>query len=403
MLEDDDDADETPAAVPVKKAKTAAKAPASAAPALSLSGGFNWNATGSDDELSGSDDDDDDDDLAGPSTSTAAAAGSASKKSKAAKGIQHDFTGDLASKTPESTADYERLLLSSPDSSFLWIQYMSFQLSMSEVQKARDVARRGLKAISFREEGEKLNVWLALLNLENSYGTEDEVEQTFKEAIQFNEPKTVYLRMAGIFERTDKPAKAEEMLKRAAKKFSQSSKVWTLFGEFYLTQGDAESARALLPRALKSLPKRKHIKTIVRFAQLEYRLGDAERGRTIFEGVVESYPKRLDLWNVYIDLEAKTGDVHSVRCVLIAGASCSRHARKLTPSRPSLPLSNLFTRAFSRKQSLKKAKSLFKKWMEIERRLASPGDESGAEMVKAKAVAYVQGQSVADDEEEDED
>lgn len=57
------------------------------------------------------------------------------------------------------------------------------------------------------------------------------------------------------------------------------------------------------------------MKTIVRFAQLEYRLGDAERGRTIFEGVVDSYPKRLDLWNVYIDLEAKSGDVQSVRCV----------------------------------------------------------------------------------------
>lgn len=41
--------------------------------------------------------------------------------------------------------------------------------------------------------------------------------------------------------------------------------------------------------------------------------------------------------------------------------------------------------------------------MEIERRLAKPGDESGAEMVKTKAVAFVQGQSVGggeDDEEE---
>lgn len=55
------------------------------------------------------------------------------------------------------------------------------------------------------------------------------------------------------------------------------------------------------------------VKTITKFAQLEYRLGDAERGRTIFEGVVDSYPKRLDLWNVYIDLETKQGDIQSVR------------------------------------------------------------------------------------------
>lgn len=39
---------------------------------------------------------------------------------------------------------------------------------------------------------------------------------------------------------------------------------------------------------------------------------------------------------------------------------------------------------------MKKAKALFKKWMGLERRLALPGDESGAEMVKQKAIAFVQ-------------
>lgn len=336
MLEDDSDTEPAALTKSAAKASKPATGAGSSASALKLSGGFNWNATGSDDEASGSDDEGDD--LAG-ATSTGPTATASKKASAAAKGIQHDYTGDLASKTPESTSDFERLLLSSPDSSFLWIQYMSFQLSMSEVAKARAVARRALKAISFREEDEKLNVWLALLNLENSYGTEAEVEQTFKEAIQFNEPKTVHLRMAAIFERTDKVAQAEDMFKRAAKKFSQSSKVWTLFGEFYLAHDQAESARALLPRALQSLPKRKHIKTIVKFAQLEYRLGDAERGRTIFEGVVESYPKRLDLWNVYIDLEAKAGDVQSVRCVAFHFARSSQPLM-LRPvlTSPSAPL-----------------------------------------------------------------
>ena len=44
---------------------------------------------------------------------------------------------------------------------------------------------------------------------------------------------------------------------------------------------------------------------------------------------------------------------------------------------------------------MKKAKALFKKWILLERRLALPGDESGAEMVKQKAVAFVQGQAAA--------
>ena len=51
--------------------------------------------------------------------------------------------------------------------------------------------------------------------------------------------------------------KAEEQYKRTCKKFGQSSKVWTLFGEHYLRRGDLEEARKLLPRSLQSLEKRK--------------------------------------------------------------------------------------------------------------------------------------------------
>lgn len=55
------------------------------------------------------------------------------------------------------------------------------------------------------------------------------------------------------------------------------------------------------------------LKTISRFAQLEYKLGDAERGKTIFEGIVDSHPKRWDMWSIYIDMEAGQQDIQSVR------------------------------------------------------------------------------------------
>lgn len=47
--------------------------------------------------------------------------------------------------------------------------FIMFQAT--EIEKARAIARRALSTISFREEQEKLNVWCALLNLENLYGT----------------------------------------------------------------------------------------------------------------------------------------------------------------------------------------------------------------------------------------
>lgn len=63
------------------------------------------------------------------------------------------------------------------------------------------------------------------------------------------------------------------------------------------------------------LPLVTDIKTISKFAQLEFKLGDAERGRTIFEGIMDSVPKRLDLWFVYVDMEIKQNNVAGVRAL----------------------------------------------------------------------------------------
>lgn len=115
-----------------------------------------------------------------------------------------DRTGDLDTQAPTSVADFERLLLGSPNSSYLWIQYIAFFVGLSQLDKAREIGQRALRTINFREEGEKLNVWVALLNLENSYGDETTLETLFKEAAQRNDAKTVHLRMIDIYERTGK-------------------------------------------------------------------------------------------------------------------------------------------------------------------------------------------------------
>lgn len=49
----------------------------------------------------------------------------------------------------------------------------------------------------------------------------------------------------------------EELFKKTVKKFSQSSKVWTLFAQYYYAHGRPKEARELLKRSIKSLEKRK--------------------------------------------------------------------------------------------------------------------------------------------------
>lgn len=174
--------------------KSAVAASASTHNALRLDNGFQWSA-GLDDEdveMESSSENDEDE-------------GQISKKRKRKhKEIEQDLTADLQTKTPESNADFERNLLGSPNSSYLWIQYMSFQLQLSEVDKAREIAQRALKMINFREEQEKLNVWIALLNLENVYGTEESLDSSFKDAARHNDSKTIHLRLAAIFDQSEK-------------------------------------------------------------------------------------------------------------------------------------------------------------------------------------------------------
>ncbi|KAG7450112.1 nucleic acid-binding protein [Guyanagaster necrorhizus] len=320
---------------------------------LKMDAGFNWYVKEtppkqSDDGSDGSENTDDEDQ---PSK----------KRKRRRKDIEQDFTADMHTKAPESTADFERLLLGSPNSSYLWVQYMAFFMQLSEIDKARETARRALSTINFREEQEKLNVWIALLNLENLYGTDETLEATFKEAARANDSKTIHLRLASIFDASKKFQQAEDQHKRTCKKFGRSSKVWTLFAEFYLRRDDIENSRNLLPRSLQSLEKRKHLKTISRFAQLEYKMGDPERGKTLFEGIVDSHPKRWDIWSIYMDMEVGQSNIQSLR--------------------------SLFDRVLAFKMTSHKAKSFFKKWLELERRL---GDEDGATMVKQKAVEWTQ-------------
>ena len=160
----------------------------SGAPGLSTSG-FDWTGATLDfDERKGAPESDSDD-------------GASKKKKKKSKKatIKEDRTGDLDAFGPQSVADYERLLLGQPNSAEMWVRYMVFQRELSEIEKARQIARRALATINPREEQEKLDVWTALLHLENDFATDDAMEQIFKEACQHNDSREMHERMLKIY------------------------------------------------------------------------------------------------------------------------------------------------------------------------------------------------------------
>ena len=97
----------------------------------------------------------------------------APKKKKRRTDPVVDRTGDLDTRGPQSADDFERLLLSSPDRSILWIQYMAYHTQHKSFDLARAVGEQALKSIGISQDAEKFNIWIALLNLEINEGDAD--------------------------------------------------------------------------------------------------------------------------------------------------------------------------------------------------------------------------------------
>jgi rRNA biogenesis protein RRP5 len=262
---------------------------------------------------------------------------------------------------PETSQDYERMLVTDSNNSSLWIRYMAYYIHLKEIDEARKVAERALSTISFREESHKLDIWIALLNLENLYGNQAAMNAIVERALKVNDPKKVYLQTAKIYENTEKYELADACYSTLIRKFSQSAKVWLSYGELKYNIGQLDAARQLLKKAIRVLPAHKHVKVTVKFGLLEFKHGNADRARTIFEGILDNFPKRSDIWNVYIDQELKVGDEVAIR--------------------------NLFERTISLQLPIKKMKQFFKRYLEYEQ---MNGDESKIEYVKQKAREFVE-------------
>lgn len=120
---------------------------------------------------------------------------------------------------PETVDEFERLVLSSPNSSLCWIKYAAFHLERKEQDKAREVVHRALEKINFREESERLNVYVAWLNLEVVYNdgggdnNEDAVEDVLAKALKFCDQFTVYPQAAQVFASSGQPERAEKLYK----------------------------------------------------------------------------------------------------------------------------------------------------------------------------------------------
>jgi len=168
---------------------------------------------------------------------------------------------------PNSIDQFDRLVLSSPDSSLVWLQYMAFHLQATEIDKARAIARRAIKTINFREENERLNVWNAWLNLESRYGTGDSLNDVFQEAVRTNDAFKIYTHLLTVHVEAGREAELNKVVSTMIGKFRKDFQMWVECGTALLKIGLKEKSRHVMQRALQSLPmsQRKYASSIVIF------------------------------------------------------------------------------------------------------------------------------------------
>ena len=268
------------------------------------------------------------------------------------------------SKIKDAAEEYEKSLIAAPNSSILWIEYISVMLKFGDVSNARKIAERALQTISYRQEEERKNVWIAYLNLECFYGTSYAI--VFERAVAQNDPLEIHLAMATIL--SSDPAKRSEAKKfyqMMTKKFKESLKAWLAFASWIMPI-EPDTAHHALTESLKVLPKRNHIEMTLQFALLEYSQGEPKRGRTLFEGIITSYPKRLDVWLVYLAQEQKKPEdnINQIRII--------------------------YERLLTQKLSTKKAKHVFKQYLDFEK---TYGTVQTVEHVKQLAISFVESKS----------
>ena len=58
--------------------------------------------------------------------------------------------------------------------------------------------------VLIREEKDKLNIWVALPNLDNLYDTQEAHWKVFDEALRQNEPIDVFLKLVTIYQNSEK-------------------------------------------------------------------------------------------------------------------------------------------------------------------------------------------------------
>jgi len=113
-----------------------------------------------------------------------------------------------------------------------WIQYSAFILDNLGMDSARKILDRAVHTIDIANLKDKMNLWIAYMNLENTYGTPERFKEVVQRALEVNNKKEIYKHLVSIYKLSEKYELAFEVFRICIKEYFEDVQLWKNFIEF---------------------------------------------------------------------------------------------------------------------------------------------------------------------------
>lgn len=211
----------------------------------------------------------------------------------------------------------------------LYQAYSQFEKQFGDREGVEDVIlskRRVMYEEQVKENPKNYDAWIDFCRLEESGGNAERVRDIYERAIAQVPPthekrhwrRYIYLWLfyAIWAEESGDVQRArdvyQECLKLIPHKHFTFAKVWVLFAQFEVRQGQLQAARKVLGRAIGMCPKNKLFRSYI---ELELKLFEFVRCRTLYEKHIEWNPANSQAWIKFAELERGLDDLERVRAI----------------------------------------------------------------------------------------
>ncbi|QLL31976.1 hypothetical protein HG536_0C01440 [Torulaspora globosa] len=219
-----------------------------------------------------------------------------------------------------------------PQSQALKDSMLNFEKTFGSFTSAEEnviVKRRRRYEDRLRENPRDFDTWWLYLNIIEEH-FRSELSNSLEKSVHANEPQTLsknigwkqyillWMRLLLFSELEVCDIERTRMLYKRLidnvipHKHFTFSKIWLMYAEFEIRQGDVSKARKILGRSIGMCPKPK---TFKRYIELEIKLKQFDRVRKLYEKYLEFDSSNVSTWISYAELEENLGDEQRCRAI----------------------------------------------------------------------------------------